>query len=110
MKKLIILAVFLISATISAQQKKVQANQDTVQRQTQNQVPQQSVRSTGTEVRKAITTEDVKAKSEAEFQATKRAKDKGSTQKQTTAEQPVSDTVKGVKEINPQLQHDKPAY
>ncbi len=93
-----IIAVAFFMALPMAAQQSGQVNQDELQQQP----PRESKR----ELEKAARVDAAKKKSDADFQAEKRAKDKGRTQKQTTAERPVSDSVRQPKEIKPQVQHE----
>ena len=110
MKKLILAGAFLLfSAAAMAQVDKdddAQPNDDQLQQQ-----PAREVRDrveTTAQRQATVQTNNSKVKSESEFQAEKRAKDKGRTQKQTSAERPVSDTVKRVRTPKPQIQDAKP--
>jgi len=106
MKKIMTFIAFTAFTTIAAAQQNTTA-QDSMRRQ----VPGQTQRIDPTPVSAApVDANTIRAKSETEFQATKRAKDKGSTQKVTTAERPVSDSIKDPKEVRPQVGHDKPSY
>jgi len=100
MKKLLITTIFIVFTTIASAQQNNRTNKDTLQpRPIESQ-----------QVQQPISVDEAQAKSKAEFQAVKRAKDKGSTQKVTTAERAVSDSVKKPKEVKPQISHDKPSY
>jgi len=96
-RNLVAAAAFFMALPMAAQQNG-QVNQDELQ--------QQPPRETQRELERAAKVDAAKKKSDADFQAEKRAKDKGRTQKQTTAERPVSDSVKQPKEIKPQVQYE----
>ena len=101
MKKIFITAAFLAFSGIALAQQNGQADQDKIQqeppRETQQQVENAAQRN-------ATQKSTPQQKAESEFQAEKRAKDKGSTQKVTTAERHVSDSVQPVKLPKPQVQ------
>ena len=96
MRKTLITAALLAFSGIALAQQNGQADQDKIQqeppRESQQQIENAAKRSTA------------QKQAESEFQAEKRAKDKGSTQKVTTAERHISDSVQPVKQPKPQVQ------
>ncbi|MGK4569185.1 hypothetical protein [Flavobacterium sp. 3HN19-14] len=96
MKKLFITAAFLAFSGIALAQQDGSVHQD--------QIQQQPPRETQQQIENAAQRTAAQKKAESEFQAEKRAKDKGSTQKVTTAERHVSDSIKPVKQPKPQVQ------
>lgn len=99
MKKLLTIALLIGCTAIASAQQNKQVTNDTLK------APQSPV-----QVQQPTSVNEPQAKSEAELQAVKRAKDKGRTQKVTTGERAVSDSVKKLKEVKPQIGHDKPSY
>lgn len=99
MKTLAIIAALAICGICSAQQTG-QPDQDKIQ--------QEPPRETQRVIERASKTDAIQRKAESEFQAEKQAKDKGRTQKQTTAEPAVSDTVRRVKDPKFQIQDIDP--
>lgn len=92
---IIITAVLLCSGFAFAQQK---------DQPVRNPVRQQPSATTNSGAGAAVSVDAAQKKATAAFQAEQQAKDKSRTQKQTTAEVPVSDTVKPVKEAKFQIQ------
>ena len=97
MKKILITAAFLAFSGIALAQQNGQVDQDKIQQEPPREAQKQ--------IENAAKRSAAQQQAESEFQAEKRAKDKGSTQKVTTAERHVSDSVKPVKQPKPQVQH-----